>query len=159
MLSSLSTVSGGVGDIFGSDAGYAAEQTMELASALGGVATGAARFASGDILGGVTSVVSSIGKVFAMGKKVKEMNRLAREENQKFYDNAMEGEKEYQKMVRERLRLEQQIGETSLKYNKRITTELKQQSGDVQRSMKNMGRIAGGRVHFRKRLQTRYMVP
>jgi hypothetical protein len=133
VLSSLSTVSGGVGDIFGSDAGYAAEQTMELASALGGVATGAARFASGDILGGVTSVVSSIGKVFAMGKKVKEMNRLAREENQKFYDNAMEGEKEYQKMIRERLRLEQQIGETSLKYNKRITTELKQQSGDVQK--------------------------
>lgn len=68
-----------------------------------------------------------------MGKKVKEMNRLAREENQKFYDNAMEGEKEYQKMIRERLRLEQQIGETSLKYNKRITTELKQQSGDVQK--------------------------
>ena len=81
----------------------------------------------GDIFGDEASVVSSVGSIFSMGKKVKEMNREAREEQQKFYDKAIQGEMEYQRLLRERLRTQRQIGETTLSYNKRITEELEKQ--------------------------------
>ncbi len=123
----LNTIAGGIGDIFGDEAGYAAEQVVALTSAIGGFATGAAKIAKGDILGGLASVVSSIGSIFSMGKKVKEMNRQAREEVQKYYDTAIEGEREYQAMLRERQRTQQEIGESTLAYDQRITAELEKQ--------------------------------
>lgn len=127
----LNTLAGGIGDIFGDEAGYAAGQVAELTSAIGGFASAASKIAGGDILGGITSVVSSIGSIFSMGKKVKEMNRQAREEQQKFYDEARAGELEYQALLRERLRLAQQIGETSLQYFDRLQKELHKQSGSI----------------------------
>ena len=123
----LNTIAGGIGDIFGEEAGYAASQVVELTTALGGFATAASQFAQGDFLGGIASVVSSVGSIFSMGKKVKEMNREAREEQQKFYDEAIHGEMEYQRLLRERLRTQRQIGEMTLAYNKRITEELEKQ--------------------------------
>jgi len=123
----LNTIAGGIGDIFGEEAGYAASQVVELTTALGGFATAASQFAQGDFLGGMASVVSSVGSIFSMGKKVKEMNREAREEQQKFYDEAIHGEMEYQRLLRERLRTQRQIGEMTLAYNKRITEELEKQ--------------------------------
>lgn len=123
----LNTIAGGIGDIFGDEAGYAASQVVELTTALGSFVTAASRFAQGDFLGGMASVVSSVGSIFSMGKRVKEMNREAREEQQKFYDEAIQGEMEYQRLLRERLRTQRQIGETTLAYNKRITEELEKQ--------------------------------
>lgn len=123
----LNTIAGGIGDIFGDEAGYAASQVVELTTALGGFVTAASQFAQGDFLGGMASVVSSVGSIFSMGKRVKEMNREAREEQQKFYDEAIQGEMEYQRLLRERLRTQRQIGETTLAYNKRITEELEKQ--------------------------------
>lgn len=140
----LNTIAGGIGDIFGDEAGYAAEQVVALTSALGGFATGAAKIANGDILGGIASVVSSIGSIFSMGKKVKEMNRQAREEIQKYYDTAIEGEREYQLLIRERQRTQQEIGESSLSYNKRITAELtKQQRESAEEYARLMAQIQG----------------
>ncbi len=55
------------------------------------------------------------------------MNRQAREEQQKYYDEAITGELEYQRLLRERLRTQQEIGETTLAYNKRISEELERQ--------------------------------
>ena len=86
----LNTIAGGIGDIFGDEAGYAASQVVELTTALGGFVTAASRFAQGDFLGGMASVVSSVGSIFSMGKRVKEMNREAREEQQKFYHEAIQ---------------------------------------------------------------------
>lgn len=140
----LGTIAGGIGDIFGDEAGYAAEQVVALTSALGGFATGAAKIANGDILGGIASVVSSIGSIFSMGKKVKEMNRQAREEVQKYYDTAIEGEREYQLLIRERQRTQQEIGESTLAYNKRITAELtKQQRESAEEYARLMAQIQG----------------
>ncbi len=127
LTSDLNTIAGSIGDILGDEAGYVAGQVVELASALGGFASGAAKIASGNIIGGISSVIGSIGKIFSMSKQVKEMNRQAREEQQKYYDNAISGEMEYQRLLRERLRTQQEIGETTLEYNKRITEELEHQ--------------------------------
>lgn len=142
--SDLNTIAGGIGEVFGEEAGYAAEQVVALTSALGGFATGAAKIASGDILGGIASVVSSIGSIFSMGKKVKEMNRQAREEVQRYYDTAIEGEREYQLLLRERQRTQQEIGESTLAYNKRITSELtKQQQASTEEYARLMAQIQG----------------
>lgn len=140
----LNTIAGGIGEVFGEEAGYAAEQVVALTSALGGFATGAAKIASGDILGGIASVVSSIGSIFSMGKKVKEMNRQTREEVQRYYDTAIEGEREYQLLLRERQRTQQEIGESTLAYNKRITSELtKQQQASTEEYARLMAQIQG----------------
>lgn len=142
--SDLNTIAGGIGEVFGEEAGCAAEQVVALTSALGGFATGAAKIASGDILGGIASVVSSIGSIFSMGKKVKEMNRQAREEVQRYYDTAIEGEREYQLLLRERQRTQQEIGESTLAYNKRITSELtKQQQASTEEYARLMAQIQG----------------
>lgn len=125
--SDLETLAGGISNIFGDEAGYAATQIAELTGAIGNFATGAASIASGDILGGITSVISGIGSIFSMGKRAKEMNAAARAEQQKFYDEVHKGEVEYQALLRERARLEQQLGETSISYNSRITAELDKQ--------------------------------
>lgn len=127
LFGDLDTIAGGIGDILGDEAGYAAGQVAELTSALSGFVSGAAKIAKGDILGGVTSVIGGIGKIFSMGRQVKEMNRQAREEQQKYYDEAITGELEYQRLLRERLRTQQEIGETTLAYNKRISEELERQ--------------------------------
>lgn len=140
----LDTIAGGISNIFGDEAGYAAQQVVALTSALGGFATGAAKIAQGDIIGGIASVVSGIGSIFSMGKKVKEMNRQAREEVQKYYDTAVEGEREYQLLLRERLRTQQEIGESTLAYNKRITSELtKQQQASAEEYARLMAEIQG----------------
>lgn len=127
LISDLDTIAGGIGDIFGEEAGYAAGQVVELTSALAGFAGGVAQIVNGDILGGITSVIGSVGRLFSMGRRVKEMNREAREEQQKYYDEAIQGEMEYQRLLRERLRTQRQIGEMTLAYNKRITEELERQ--------------------------------
>lgn len=127
----LGTIAGGIGDIFGEEAGYAAGQVVELTSAIGGFATAASKFTSGDILGGITSVVTSVASIFSMGKKVKEMNAAARAEVQEYYDTALDGEREYLTLLRERQRTQQEIGESALAYNKRITAELAKQQQDT----------------------------
>lgn len=140
----LDTIAGGISNIFGDEAGYAAQQVVALTSALGGFATGAAKIAKGDIIGGIASVVSGIGSIFSMGKKVKEMNRQAREEVQKYYDTAVEGEREYLLLLRERQRTQQEIGESTLAYNKRITSELtKQQQASAEEYARLMAEIQG----------------
>ena len=127
LISDLDTIAGSIGDILGEEAGYAAGQVVELTSALGGFVSAASKIASGNIVGGIASALGSIGKIFSMGRQVKDMNRQAREEQQKFYDEAIQGEMEYQRLLRERLRTQQQIGEMTLAYNKRITEELERQ--------------------------------
>ena len=121
-----------LGQVFGDDVNYAIDQAMELGQAVFDVGSGIAKFASGDILGGVASVVKGLGSIFSMGNKVKEMNRRAREEQQKFYDEAIAGEREYTRLLRERLRTQQEIGETTLAYNQRISAELKKQQAASQ---------------------------
>lgn len=133
-----------LGQVFGEDVSYAIEQSMELTQAIFDVGTGIAKLSQGDILGGVAGVIKGIGSIFSMGKKVKEMNRQAREEQQKYYDEALQGEMEYQRMLRERLRTQQEIGESALAYNRRITAELtKQQQASANEYSQLLAKIQG----------------
>ncbi|QQT60097.1 hypothetical protein I6I97_12555 [Sphingobacterium multivorum] len=80
-------------------AGYLLGTIGELAGTASDVATS---IVSGDPKAIVKSVVGAVGSLVSIGKRVKEMNRQAREENQKFYDAAKRGELEYQALLRQR---------------------------------------------------------
>ena len=118
--------------VFGEDVGYAIGQAMELTQAISDVGTGIAKMTSGDVLGGLQSVIKGIGAIFSIGKRVKEQNRKARAEAEQYYITAIAGEIEYNRLLRERLRTTQQIGETTLQYNERITQELAKQQAQSQ---------------------------
>ena len=122
--------------------------TQEMQAAMG-------KILEGDIIGAIISavdgVIKTITAVFRIAKTTRETNEKVREESQKYYyDALLQGEREYQMLVRERLRLEQQIGETTLEYQKRITSELEKQQNsntsdyaDTLKQLQNMNYVAG----------------
>ena len=129
----LQTIGQGIGSMLGENAEYVSQNINDLIGSVGDLAMSAGKFASGDIIGGIASAVSGISKIFSIGKRVKEQNRQAREQLQEYYNNAMTGELKYQMLIRERLRIEQQIGETTLAYHQRISNELTKQRAASER--------------------------
>ncbi len=83
---------------------YTVGSIGELLSVASDAAGAVASFASGDIVGGITKAISAVAGLFTIGKKVREMNAKARAEVQKFYDDAIKGEREYRALVRGRER-------------------------------------------------------
>ncbi len=129
----LRAFSDAVGVIFGKDSGIADsfETATEIAGAIAGIGSAAAKFASSDVIGGVKDAVKSIASIFSLHKQAKESERKAKEALKKWQDNVIAGKMEYQALVRERLRLERQAGETALQYQKRITEELLKQKKQI----------------------------
>ncbi len=62
-----------------------------------------ASFASGDILGGITGVISAIGGLFSMGAAARESERKAREEIKKWHQEIFESQLAYNSALRQRL--------------------------------------------------------
>lgn len=123
----LQTIGEGIGTMIGENAEYAAETINDMIGAFSDFAESALKFAAGDVLGGIGSAVSGLAKLFTISKRVKETNRETREQVESYYSEAMTGELKYQMLIRERLRIEQQIGETTLSYYQRISRELERQ--------------------------------
>lgn len=71
---SITQIGGSLDQIFGHKIGHAVNQTMELVGATMSVGKGVGQMFSGDILGGITSVVSGVATFFKMGKKVRSEN-------------------------------------------------------------------------------------
>jgi hypothetical protein len=144
LTSSIDTISGdlteigdGIGSLFGEDAGYAAENIAGLIGGVGELGKGVAQLASGDIIGGIASVLKGLGKIFTIFKKIREQNEAIREEIYAWRDAVTAGEREYQALLRERLRIEQQIGELALQYHQRITSELEKQKEATSKTYSN----------------------
>lgn len=104
----------------------------QLTKVAGDAAGAVASFASGDIIGGVTKTISAVAGLFSMGKKVREMNEKAREEQKKFYDDALKGEREYQELLRKRELDEVKRGKNSYKSIIAQLELLKKQSPEIQ---------------------------
>ncbi|MES2651265.1 MAG: hypothetical protein V4663_05965 [Bacteroidota bacterium] len=94
----LSSALGGVN----SKAGYALDTIGKLVGVASDAAGAAASFASGDVIGGITKTIKAISGLFSISKKVKEMNAAARKEVEDYYQRAIDGEREYQDMLKER---------------------------------------------------------
>lgn len=131
ITSNLQSIGDGIGDIFGEDADYATENIMGLVGGVGELGKGAAQFASGDILGGISSMIKGLGKIFTIFKNIRKANEEIRAEVQEFNDAVDAGERAHHALIRERLRIEQQIGELALAYQQRITAELQKQKAQT----------------------------
>lgn len=112
-------------------AGYLLGTIGELAGAAADVA---GSIASGDPKAIVKSVIGAVSTVFSLSKRTKEMNRQAREENQKFYNEAMKGERDYQALLRQREKDSAARGKNSYKSLISQLEAIKKQSPEVQRA-------------------------
>ncbi len=161
------TVAQGLSD----DLGYLSGSFHDLSSALGGVDTEAgytldtigrlvevgsdaagafASFASGDIVGGVTKTIKAVSGLFAIGKKVKEMNAAARKEVADFYENAIKGEKAYRDALKAR---ELQIIRNNkavldgirdeIKLRTEMNNQASKEANDIMRKLSGMDYVSG----------------
>jgi len=122
----LSEMAGLVG-LFDEKLGASVKTAADLTAGAADIASGIASFAT-DPVGAITKVISGISKIVTVFKDAKESARKAKAEIAEWQFDQSMAEMETNQLYRERLRLAQQIGETTLDYNKRITTELKKQS-------------------------------
>lgn len=127
ITSDLQSIGEGIGSMLGENAEYASENISDMIGGFGDLAKSAAQFASGDILGGITSAVSGLAKIASIFKRIKNENEKIKSEIRAFWEEARAGEMKYQMLIRERLRIEQMIGETTLGYHQRISKELEKQ--------------------------------
>lgn len=85
-------------------------QVGSLANIAGDLITS---LASGNPVAMVAGTIKAAAALFSMGKKVREMNAKSREEQRKFYEEAVKGERDYQELLRQRERDNVRRGKTS----------------------------------------------
>lgn len=120
-------------ELFDSTLGSSFSTVAELVGGVGNIAGGVGRALSGDVIGGATSIISGITSIVGSFKKRTEENkRILAEYRQGLLETEMK-ELEYNAILRERLRLQQQVGETSLDYFARQSAELKKQAGQIEK--------------------------
>ena len=120
-------------ELFDEALGSALATSAQLVGSVGDIAGGIGRAMSGDILGGATGIIGGItGIVGSFKKRVEENKRILAEYQLSLVETAMK-ELEYNAILRERLRLTQQINETSIEYFARQSVELEKQSGAIEK--------------------------
>lgn len=125
-------------ELFNEALGSSLATVAQLVGSVGDMAGGIGRIMSGDIIGGASGVIGGItGIVGSFKKRVEENKKILAEYRQGLVETAMK-ELEYNAILRERLRIQQQIGETSLEYFGRQSVELKSQAGQIEREYREV---------------------
>ncbi|WP_455643921.1 hypothetical protein [Parabacteroides sp.] len=120
-------------ELFDESLGSTLSTVAELVGGVGNIAGGVGRALSGDVIGGATGILSGVtGIIGSFKKRTEENKRILAEYKQSLVETAMK-ELEYNSILRERLRLQQQIGETSLDYFNRQSVELKKQASQIEK--------------------------
>ena len=118
-------------ELFDDALGAALETSANLVASVGDIAGGIGRTLSGDVIGGATGILSGItGIIGGFKKRIEENKRIHKEYLLSLVETSMK-ELEYNAILRERLRLQQQLNETQTEYFDRLAAELKQQSGAI----------------------------
>lgn len=118
-------------EAFGGSMSDVIQTAADLAQASASVATGIAQIGTGQIVQGAASMLSGImGFLTGIGKRIQENKKIRQEYFQGLVETYSK-ELEYNSILRERLRLQQQIGETTLEYSARIEKELKLQQSAI----------------------------
>lgn len=119
-------------EVFDSDLADVIQTAADVAAAAESIATGIAKMGQGKYLEGAASMLSGVTSLISgIGKRLKE-NKKVREEYEKGLVETYSKEIGYNAVLRERLRLQKQIGETSLEYFDRMQNELVRQQGSIQ---------------------------
>lgn len=116
-------------------AGYLLGTMGELVGAASNVASA---LASGNPKELVSSLVGAVSSIFTIGKRTKEMNRQAREEVQRFYDEAKRGEQEYIALLRSRERQTAAMGKNSYRAIIEQLEVLKKQAPEIQQAYESI---------------------
>lgn len=116
----------GLVSLFDERIGESVQSVANLAGGASDVAMGIATFST-DPLGAITKVIAGVAKIVKVFKDAKESAKAAADEIEKYKFDQYISELEINQLYRERLRISQQLGETTLDYNKRITDELTKQ--------------------------------
>ena len=125
-------------ELFNEALGSSLATVAQLVGSVGDMAGGIGRIMSGDIIGGASGVIGGItGIVGSFKKRVEENKKILAEYRQGLVETAMK-ELEYNAILRERLRIQQQIVETSLEYFGRQSVELKSQAGQIEREYREV---------------------
>lgn len=120
-------------ELFDESLGSTLSTVAQLVGGVGNIAGGVGRALSGDVIGGVTGILSGVtGIIGSFKKRTEENKRILAEYKQSLLETEMK-ELEYNAILRERLRLQQQIGETSLDYFTRQGVELKKQASQIEK--------------------------
>lgn len=120
-------------ELFDEALGGTLSTVAELVGGVGNIAGGVGRALSGDVIGGATGILSGVtGIIGSFKKRTEENKRILAEYKQSLLETEMK-ELEYNAILRERLRLQQQIGETSLDYFTRQGMELKRQASQIEK--------------------------
>lgn len=120
-------------ELFDEALGGTLSTVAELVGGVGNIAGGVGRALSGDVIGGATGILSGVtGIIGSFKKRTEENKRILAEYKQSLLETEMK-ELEYNAILRERLRLQQQIGETSLDYFTRQGVELKKQASQIEK--------------------------
>ncbi len=117
-------------NVFDGELGDVLQTAANVAKGAADIAEGIAQFSTNP-LQGATSILSGItGIIGGIGSRLKE-NQKIREEYQQGLLETYSKELEYNSILRDRLRTQQQIGETTLQYSQRIQKELSTQKGAI----------------------------
>lgn len=120
-------------ELFDESLGSTLSTVAELVGGVGNIAGGVGRALSGDVVGGASGILSGVtGIIGSFKKRTEENKRILAEYKQSLVETAMK-ELEYNAILRERLRLQQQIGETSLDYFNCQSVELKRQASQIEK--------------------------
>lgn len=125
-------------ELFNEALGGTLSTVVELVGGVGNIAGGVGRVLSGDVIGGATGILSGVtGIIGSFRKRTEENKRILAEYKQSLLETEMK-ELEYNAILRERLRLQQQIGETSLDYFTRQGVELKKQASQIEKEYREV---------------------
>ena len=129
---------------FDSNLGDIVQTAADVAQATAGIATGIAQISSGYIVQGISSIVSGVaGFITGIGKRIQENKKIRQEYLQSLVETYSK-EMEYNAILRERLRLQQQIGETTLEYQGRLKKELAAQQSAIDKEYQEVwGKLMG----------------
>lgn len=120
-------------DAFGGALGDVLQNAADLANSAASVAEGIAQMGTGDYVQGAASIISGVASfITGIGKRLQE-NKKIREEYLQNIVETYSKELEYNSILRERLRIQQQIGETTLEYSERLEKQLKLQQSSIDR--------------------------
>lgn len=120
-------------ELFDSALGSALGTASSLVGNVGSIAGGVGNIMSGNIVGGAAGILGGVsGIIGSFKKRVEENRKILNDYLLSLVETEMK-ELEYNAILRERLRLTQQIGESSAAYFARLGTELKKQTGDIEK--------------------------
>lgn len=125
-------------ELFDDTLGSTLSTVSSLVSGVGNIASGVGQALSGNLIGGATGIISGVtGIISSFGKRTEENKRILAEYKQSLVETEMK-ELEYNAILRERLRLQQQIGEVSLDYFARQSDELKRQAVQIEKDYRKV---------------------